>query len=61
MKITIEKLRNNSDFYHTKRYGISEEVASKLGIVEPKVGTQIIFSKQIYRQNTQIESNSDYF
>ena len=61
LKLTIEKLRNNSDLYHTKWYGIAGELASKLDVVEPKVATQRICSKQIYSQNPKVGSNSDYF
>lgn len=49
LKITIEKLRNNSHFYLNKRYGIAEKLTSKLDIVKPKVTTQRICSKLIYR------------
>ena len=54
-------MRNNSDLYHTKWYGIAGELASKLDIVELKKATQRICSKQIYCQNPKVESNSDYF
>ena len=54
-------MRNSSDLYHNKWHGTAGELASKLDIVEPEVATQRIFSKQIYRQNSKVESNSDYF
>ena len=54
-------MRNNSDFYHSKWYSVAGELASRLDIMELKVATQRICSKQIYHQNPQVESNSDYF
>ena len=61
LRLAIEKSRKNSHLYRTKRYGIAGELASKLDIMEPKVATQRICSKQIHRQNPKVECKSDYF
>ena len=45
LKLTIEKLRNDSDFYHARQYGVTEGLVSKLNIMEPKLFTPKNFSE----------------
>lgn len=61
LTLIIEKLKNKSDFYQTKWYGIEGGFTSKLDIMEPKVITPRICSKQIYCQNPQLEPIRGYF